>query len=145
MVEQTKTLYQEGLFLIKERLLSERSSVELFWSMNILDLIWIIRKTQLMLSYIAEKVSVFGVILVHNFPVFSLIRTKYGEILRVSLYSLRTRENAGKMRNRITPNTSAFYAVLELKNVEHTCQILAGIWNGMVIDLTGTQLMWNLP
>ena len=55
------------------------------------------------------------------------------------------RENAGKMRTRITPNTGVFYAVLELKNVEQKCQILAEIWNGMVIDLTGTQVMWNLP
>ena len=29
---------------------------------------------------------------------------------RIFLYSLRMRENAGKMRTRITPNTDTFYA-----------------------------------
>ena len=53
-------------------------------------------------------------------------------------------ENAGKMRTGITPNKDALYAVLELKNIDHTCRVLAGIWNGMVIDLTDTQMSWNL-
>ena len=44
------------------------------------------------------KVSVFQVILVCIFP-------------RVFAYSVRMRENAGKMRNRITPNTDTFYVV----------------------------------
>ena len=43
--------------------------------------------------------------------VFSSIWTEYGEILRISPYSVRTRENAGKMRTRTTQNTSPFYAV----------------------------------
>ena len=42
---------------------------------------------------------------------FSHIRTEYGEILRISPYSVRMQENAGKMRTRITPNTDTFYAV----------------------------------
>ena len=42
-----------------------------------------------------------------HFPAFSCIRT---------LYSVRMRENAGKMRNRITPNTDAFYTVIDSKN-----------------------------
>ena len=33
------------------------------------------------------------------------------EILRISLYSVRMRENAWKIRTRITPNTDTFYAV----------------------------------
>ena len=56
------------------------------------------------------------------FPAFSRIRTKYGEIRStspygvlirsISLYSVPTRENAGKMRTRITPNMDSFYAVI---------------------------------
>ena len=49
------------------------------------------------------KMSVFGVIMVHIFPAFSLIC--------ISPYSVQMRENAGKMRTRITPNTDTFYAV----------------------------------
>ena len=52
--------------------------------------------------------------MVRIFPGFSRIRTEYGEILRISsisLYSVRMRENSGKMRTRITPNTDSFYAV----------------------------------
>ena len=44
-------------------------------------------------------------------PHFSRIRTEYGETLRISPYSVRMRENAGKMRTRITPNADSFYAV----------------------------------
>ena len=36
---------------------------------------------------------------------YSRIRTEYGEILRISPYSVR-------MRTRITPNTDTFYAML---------------------------------
>ena len=54
------------------------------------------------------KVFVYGVILVRIFPAFSLIRTKYGEILCISPYSVRMRENAGKMLTRITPNMDTF-------------------------------------
>ena len=52
---------------------------------------------------------VFGVILVRIFPAFSCIRTEYGEI---PPYSVRMRDNAGKMRTRITPKTDNFYAVV---------------------------------
>ena len=55
--------------------------------------------------------SIFGVVLVHIFPAFSHIWTQYREILRISPYSVRMQENAGKMRNRITPNIDIFYAV----------------------------------
>ena len=37
-----------------------------------------------------------------HFPAFGL---------RISPYSVRMRENAGKMQTRITPNTETFYAV----------------------------------
>ena len=42
--------------------------------------------------------------------VFSRIRTEYGEILRISSYSVRMR----KIRTRITPNTNTFHAVTTL-------------------------------
>ena len=46
-----------------------------------------------------------------RFPAFGLnIRTPYLSVF-ISLYSVRMRENAGKMRTRITPNTDSFYAV----------------------------------
>ena len=54
---------------------------------------------------------VFGVILVHIFPAFSRIRIEYGEIRSISPYLIRIRENEGKIRTRITPNTDTFYAV----------------------------------
>ena len=40
------------------------------------------------------------------------IRTEYGEIRCISPYSVQMRENAGKMRTTITPNTDSFYTVL---------------------------------
>ena len=49
----------------------------------------------------AQKVSVFQVFL----PVFSRIRTEYGEI------SLRIQSECGKIRARKAPNRDAFYAV----------------------------------
>ena len=39
------------------------------------------------------------------FPAFSSIRIEYREKLRISPHSVRIRENTGKMRTRITPNT----------------------------------------
>ena len=54
--------------------------------------------------------SVFGVILVRIFPSFSRIRTEYGEILRISPYSVLMQENEGKMRTKITLNMDTFYA-----------------------------------
>ena len=44
-------------------------------------------------------------------PHFSRIQTEYGDILRIFPYSVRIRENAGKMRTRTTPNMETFYAV----------------------------------
>ena len=84
-------------------------------------------------SHIFPQFGLNGVILVRIFPAFSLIRTEYGEILfwsaffphfhafglnmesgeilSISQYSVRMRENSGKMWTRITPNTNSFYAV----------------------------------
>ena len=59
----------------------------------------------------AQKVSVFGVILVRIFPTFPHIWTEYGEILRMSPYSVRMWGNAGRMRTRINTNADTFYAV----------------------------------
>ena len=42
---------------------------------------------------------------------FARIWTEHGEILRISPYSVQMRENLGKMRTRITPNTDSFYPV----------------------------------
>ena len=47
-----------------------------------------------------------------HFPAFGLNTERYGVIGSISPYSVRTRENAGKMRTRITPNTDSLYAVL---------------------------------
>ena len=58
------------------------------------------------------KEYVFGVILVRIFSAFSRIRTEYGEILRM-------RENAGKMRTRITPNTENFCAMKGLRLISN--------------------------
>ena len=55
--------------------------------------------------------SVSVVILVRILPTFSGNRIEYGEMLHISPYSLRMRENAGKMRSRVTQNTDTFYAV----------------------------------
>ena len=55
-------------------------------------------------------------ILVRIFPEFSDIRTEYGEIESISLYSIRMWENARKMRTRITPNKDTFYVVMGFKN-----------------------------
>ena len=55
----------------------------------------------------------FEVILVRIFPTFLHIRSEYGEI-SISPYSVRMRENVGKMWNRITPNMDTFYAVNNL-------------------------------
>ena len=51
----------------------------------------------------AEKVSVFGVILIR----ISRIRTEYEEIP----LSLCIQSKCGKIQTRITPNTDTFYAV----------------------------------
>ena len=63
-------------------------------------------------TYAVLKATIFGVILVRIFPAFSRIRIQCGEILRISPYSVRMRENAGKMQTRITLNTDSFYAVV---------------------------------
>ena len=46
------------------------------------------------------KVFVCGVILVRIFPAFSLIRTKYGEILCISPYSVRMRESTEQKKSK---------------------------------------------
>ena len=58
--------------------------------------------------------SLFGVILVGIFAAFSCIRIEYGDIRCISLYSVRMRENVGKMWTRTTTNTDTFYAVSNL-------------------------------
>ena len=55
--------------------------------------------------------NIIEVILVRIFPAFFRSWAEYGEILSISPYSVQMRENAGKMRTRITPNTGSFYAV----------------------------------
>ena len=56
-------------------------------------------------STTAKKVSEFRVILVRIFSAFSRFQTEYAGI---SPYSVRMRQNSGKMRTRITPNTDTF-------------------------------------
>ena len=53
--------------------------------------------------------------------------------LRISPYSVRMRENTGKMRTRITPNTDTFYAVLWSLN----------LWNKVNLEHS-TIAVWNL-
>ena len=65
--------------------------------------------------------SVFGVILVHIFSAFSLIRTEYEEI--ISPYSVQMRENVGKMGTRITPNTENFYTQFKSLSTFYTVVI----------------------
>ena len=60
-----------------------------------------------------KKVSVFGVILVRNFPAFVLNTERY-EV------SLRIQSKCGKMRTRISPNRDTFYAVM-LVYLEDSC------------------------
>ena len=62
--------------------------------------------------------SVFGIILVRNFPAFYSIQTEYGEVLLICPYSIQKRENAGKMRTRITPSTDSFHAVDDIENIK---------------------------
>ena len=62
--------------------------------------------------------AVFGVILVHIFPAFSRIWTEHGKTLRIPPYSVQMRENTGKMRTRITPNTDTFYVVRIAPNTD---------------------------
>ena len=69
-------------------------------------------------SHIFPQFGLNGVILVRIFLTFSLIRTEYEEICFP--YSVRMRENAEKMRTRITPNTDTFYVVfVNLWNSQH--------------------------
>ena len=87
----------------------------------------------------------FEVILVRIFPVFSRIQTEYGEIFRISRYSVRMRENAEKMRTRITLNMDTFYAVklselflyVPWKAPSNSCtttgQIYVGLWPNVKI------------
>ena len=51
-------------------------------------------------------------------------------ILRISPYLVRMRENAGKMRTRITPNTDSFYGV------SHTYLRLKDALKGLIHFLT---------
>ena len=60
----------------------------------------------------AQNVSVFGVILVRIFPTFPHIWTEYGEILRMSPYSVQMREKCGPEKLRIR---ALFYSALKVK------------------------------
>ena len=72
----------------------------------------------------------FGVIQARILPAFFGIWTECGEI-RISPYSVRMRENAGKMRIRIIPNTDNFYAVYSQK-----CQKRSAVlWNATSVLL----------
>ena len=51
---------------------------------------------------------------------FFRIRSRYGEIRSIFLYSVQMRENAGKIRTRIMLNTDTFYAVIV------SCTVLLG-------------------
>ena len=55
--------------------------------------------------------------LVYYFPAFSRIRTEYGEILRISPYSVRMQENAGP---EITAYLDTFHAAPIYRNI---CQL----------------------
>ena len=72
--------------------------------------------------------SVFGVILVRNSCTFFHIQTEYGEIRNISPYSVRMRENPGKMPTRKTPKTDTFSALLHIniakKNTKKTKKFL---------------------
>ena len=77
-----------------------------------------------------KRVFLFGVIQVRILPTFFGIWTECGEI-RISPYSVRMRENAGKMRIRIIPNTDTFYAVYSQK-----CQKRSAVlWNATSVLL----------
>ena len=81
--------------------------------------------------------SVFGVILVRIFPAFSRIRTEHGEILRISPFLVRMRENAGKMGTIITPNTDTFYVVF-IKNFCHSLTLRDYFfWNYFLLIFPG--------
>ena len=103
-----------ALFLALGTSGTPRSKVYLI-SSELLDFVtFLLRSYWLVINpFHAQKVSVFGVILVRIFPAFSLIRTEYGEILRISPYSVQMLENAGEIRTRITPNTDTFYPVFD--------------------------------
>ena len=85
--------------------------------------------------------SVFGVFLVRIFPAFSRIRTEYG----VSPYSVRMRENAGKMRTRITPNTDTFYAVKLRQGRKTATGLFFFISNNIQEFILDTELIPVIP
>ena len=89
--------------------------------------------------------SVFGVILVRIFPSFSRIRTAYEETNRISLYSVRMRENAGKMRTRITPNTDTFYAVKLRQGRKTATGLFFFISNNIQEFILDTELIPVIP
>ena len=69
-------------------------------------------------SHTAQKVSVFGVILVRIFSAFSRIRTEYGEIVRISPYSVQGKiwEKCGTEEFRIR---TLFNAVKDIYKSKH--------------------------
>ena len=87
-----------------------------------------------------KKCMYSEVILVPIFPAFSFIRTEYGEILRIYPYSVRMRENVGKMRTRITPNMDTFYAVININSIRNTCDYFITITKGNVEVLMKSEI-----
>ena len=65
---------------------------------------------------------------------FSRIWTEYGKTRSISPYSVQMRENAEKMRTRITPNTENFYAVV---------LILLGINSVVVLNRSSRDVLVN--
>ena len=87
----------------------------------------------------------FGVILVRIFPAFCGIQTEYGDMLCISPYSVRMRENAGKMRTRITPNTDTFYAVKLRQGRKTATGLFFFISNNIQEFILDTELIPVIP
>ena len=73
--------------------------------------------------------------------VFSHIRTEYGEILRMSPYSVRMRENLGRMQTRITPNTDTFYAVSYISYRDSSTTLVEAVFKQQKHYLTRKMLL----
>ena len=77
--------------------------------------------------------SIFGVILVRIFLAFSRIRNEYGEKRSISPYSVRMRENAGRMQTKITLNTDTLFTVLIITLA--ICFISEQLWVKFLLTL----------
>ena len=70
-----------------------------------------VNSTEIKQSKTQRTVSVFGVILVRIFPAFSRIRTEYGEIEYLSVFS----PNAGKCGENADQNNAEYRLFLRSK------------------------------